>query len=47
MPHRVSKSVRGQRPGSAMQGSLVTKEMVMKEIEAQGGQDEFYELEPV
>ena len=47
MAHTIKKRVRGERPGSALQGSLVTKEMVMNAIEAKGSSEEFYELEPV
>ena len=47
MPHTIKKTLKSDRPGSALQGSIVTKEMVMKAIESRVGTEEFYELEPL
>ena len=47
MAHTVKKTEKSDRPGSGIQGTLVTKEMVMNEIESRSSSTEFYELEPV
>tara|TARA_B100001094_G_scaffold42476_1_gene37213 strand:- start:519 stop:1712 length:1194 start_codon:yes stop_codon:yes gene_type:complete len=44
--HTVKKTLKSDRPGSELQGSIVTKEMVMRAIETRVGSEEFYELEP-
>ena len=47
MAHTVKKTAKGTRPGSGIQGTLVTAEMVSREFESRDASSEFYELEPV
>ena len=47
MAHTVKKTAKGTRPGSGIQGTLVTADMVSREFESRDSTSEFYELEPV
>ena len=47
MAHRVKKIAKSDKPGSAIKGSIMTKDMVMQAIETRSGGEDFYELEPL
>lgn len=47
MAHRVKKVAKSDKPGSAIKGSIMTKDMVMQAIETRSGGEDFYELEPL